>query len=430
MGGRLTLIKSVLASLPVYYLSLYKAPVKVTKQIEKMMRNFLWAGSNNDKKMSWVAWKIVTTSKKNGGLGITKIRDVNLALLSKWAWRFKTQKDSLWCKVVDLVHGGRGRWDFLPVNRGIKGCWNTIVKEMDRCSLKGNNIRSLIKVTVGNGMEVQFWVDIWIGSTALKHRWPKMYALEREKNCSVAARFLLQDGGWRFVPNWKRGLASVEELSEMQDMLFLFNNVSFSGSEDRWQWGVDGKESFSVAQVKSLIRDDNEVRRDHSMQWESWIPLKVNLFIWRAEMERIPTKLALTRRRIFIQDVSCSLCETGEEDVNHLFTGCGFSFGVWSAVGKWCKLAPIFAFEFKDLLAIHSQVQGDKWAKKVVKGIIMITCWALWKARNSKVFERVNPKVIEVVAMVKSLPFLWLKNRSRFVSILWKDWVVYPLYML
>ncbi|XP_021975484.1 uncharacterized protein LOC110870608 [Helianthus annuus] len=154
-----------------------------------------------------------------------------------------------------------------------------------------------------------------------------------------------------------------------------------------------------------MIRDDNEVHRDHRMQWESCIPLKVKMFIWHAKMERIPTKLALIRRRINIQDVSCSLCETVDEDVTYLFTGCGFSFGVWSAVRNWCKIAPIFAFDFKDLLAIHNQVQGDKWAKKVVKGIVMITCWALWKVRNSKVFERVNPKVIEVVAMVKSLSF-------------------------
>ncbi|XP_035838182.1 uncharacterized protein LOC118485815 [Helianthus annuus] len=284
----------------------------------------------------------------------------------------------MWRKVVEWVHGGRGRWDFLPVNRSIKGCWNMIVKEMERCSFKGNNIRTLIKVKVGNGADVQFWSDLWIGSTILKQRWLKMFALERCKSCSVAARIMRHNNGWRFVPDWKRGLASVEELSEMQDLQFLLNNLTFSGSQDRWQWGDDGKDSFSMALVKNLIRDDNEVSRDHSMQWESWIPLKVNLFIWRAEMDRISTKLALTRRRIYIQDVSCSLCETMDEDVAHLFTGCGFSFGVWSAVGNWCKIALIFAFDFKDLLAIHNQVQGDKWAKKVVRGIIMISCWDLW----------------------------------------------------
>lgn len=73
-----------------YYLSLYKAPVKVTNQIEQLIRNILWGGSTEYKKMSWVAWDIITKSKKNGGLGVTKLRDVTIALLAKWAWRFKT----------------------------------------------------------------------------------------------------------------------------------------------------------------------------------------------------------------------------------------------------------------------------------------------------------------------------------------------------
>lgn len=40
-GGRLTLIQVVLNSLPTYYLSLFKAPVAISKLIEKKMRKFL-----------------------------------------------------------------------------------------------------------------------------------------------------------------------------------------------------------------------------------------------------------------------------------------------------------------------------------------------------------------------------------------------------
>ncbi|KAI7748911.1 hypothetical protein M8C21_023548, partial [Ambrosia artemisiifolia] len=67
------------------------------------------------------------------------------------------------------------------------------------------------------------------------------------------------------------------------------------GHIDRWTWGENDKYPFSVAQVKKMIREDNEVRRVHYMQWESWLPIKENLFIWRNEMERIPTKVALMR---------------------------------------------------------------------------------------------------------------------------------------
>lgn len=38
--GKITLINSVLASLPVYYMSLFEMPVSCCKKIEKIMRDF------------------------------------------------------------------------------------------------------------------------------------------------------------------------------------------------------------------------------------------------------------------------------------------------------------------------------------------------------------------------------------------------------
>jgi len=42
MAGKLCLIKSVLSALPLFYLSLYKMSVLVSKEIVKLQRNFLW----------------------------------------------------------------------------------------------------------------------------------------------------------------------------------------------------------------------------------------------------------------------------------------------------------------------------------------------------------------------------------------------------
>ena len=43
-GGRLTLLKSTLSSLPTYYLSLFTIPLHVTNKIENLQRDFLWGG--------------------------------------------------------------------------------------------------------------------------------------------------------------------------------------------------------------------------------------------------------------------------------------------------------------------------------------------------------------------------------------------------
>ena len=43
-GGRITLIKSTLASIPIYQLSLFRMPKSVAKRLEKLQRDFLWEG--------------------------------------------------------------------------------------------------------------------------------------------------------------------------------------------------------------------------------------------------------------------------------------------------------------------------------------------------------------------------------------------------
>lgn len=50
--GRLTLIKSVLGSLPLYYFSLFRVPMSVLKSLEIIRRDFFWGGVGEGKKMS------------------------------------------------------------------------------------------------------------------------------------------------------------------------------------------------------------------------------------------------------------------------------------------------------------------------------------------------------------------------------------------
>ncbi|RVW67016.1 hypothetical protein CK203_064869 [Vitis vinifera] len=43
-GGRITLIKSTLASIPIYQMSLFRMPKIVVRRLEKLQRDFLWGG--------------------------------------------------------------------------------------------------------------------------------------------------------------------------------------------------------------------------------------------------------------------------------------------------------------------------------------------------------------------------------------------------
>ncbi|RVX14381.1 putative ribonuclease H protein [Vitis vinifera] len=83
-GGRLTIVKSILSSLSIYYMSLYVILSKVSLRLEKIQRNFLWEGEAFEKMPHLVNWKIVRLGKKDGRLKIRNLSILNKALLGKW----------------------------------------------------------------------------------------------------------------------------------------------------------------------------------------------------------------------------------------------------------------------------------------------------------------------------------------------------------
>ncbi|CAL5395354.1 unnamed protein product [Camellia sinensis] len=65
-GGKLTLVKAVLSSLPIYYLSVFKMPVSVTRTLDKIQARFLWGESEVKKKLHLVNWEEDKRAKAMG----------------------------------------------------------------------------------------------------------------------------------------------------------------------------------------------------------------------------------------------------------------------------------------------------------------------------------------------------------------------------
>jgi len=54
MVGQVCLIKSVLSTLPLYYLSFFRVPKCVSNELIKIQRSFLWGWGSTDRKIAWV----------------------------------------------------------------------------------------------------------------------------------------------------------------------------------------------------------------------------------------------------------------------------------------------------------------------------------------------------------------------------------------
>jgi hypothetical protein len=99
LGGRVTLVKAVLESISVYWLSLAKIPKSVLNRIRQRMFSFLWTGKKDKEGMHLVSWKRLSKPKKNGGWGIKNIFTFGKALAARSLWRC-LMMPGLWHEVI------------------------------------------------------------------------------------------------------------------------------------------------------------------------------------------------------------------------------------------------------------------------------------------------------------------------------------------
>jgi len=63
LAGRICLLKSVLSSIPMFYLSLFRMLASVMKKIVSLQMNVLWGLGSKGRKIAWVVWDKVCKSR-------------------------------------------------------------------------------------------------------------------------------------------------------------------------------------------------------------------------------------------------------------------------------------------------------------------------------------------------------------------------------
>jgi hypothetical protein len=79
IAGRVQLVKFVIQSMTIYSISIYSWPTSILKSIEAWIRNFIWSGSIDQRKLVTVAWKKICSPFEEGGLGLRSLKVLNAA---------------------------------------------------------------------------------------------------------------------------------------------------------------------------------------------------------------------------------------------------------------------------------------------------------------------------------------------------------------
>ncbi|XP_076949354.1 uncharacterized protein LOC143621971 [Bidens hawaiensis] len=222
--------------------------------------------------------------------------------------------------------------------------------------------------------------------------------------------------------DWRRQPASVQEMKELRSLLSLCQNVQLGVEDDNVEWGLGSAGMFSVSSIKEKINELTLTPVDYKFEWNNWVPGKVGILAWRAELDRVPVLTLLAKRNIGVESLVCPVCGLLDEMTEHAFVSCELAQLVWHAISTWCKAPPWFAFCVRDVLNLHKFTKFSKRKAKAFHAICLITLWCLWRVRNDMVHTGAVVTSGSVVENVKTLSFLWVKTRSGGSYLSWEDW--------
>ena len=391
IGGRITLIKSSISNLPLYYMSLFPIPKGVVEKINKITRAFLWSGDMEKRSIPLVSWKLIQLPKSLGGLSIGNIIHKNLALLCKWIWRLFHDPSSLWSLVI------RDKYKY-PQTFSISdlsipssgGPWRHICAAIFNNTKARSIIINGMRKNIGSGSSTFFWHDPWLCATPLKKKCPRLFLIAVNKNAKVEAQGFWEGYNWIWSFEWQRTLRP-RDLAEKKELDNLLSSVCPAHeTNDKCIWAYNKAGIFSTKSVTLELDKLGPLPQQDAIKglWRGLVPHRIEIFVWTALLGRINTRNKLASLGIIPPESDvCPLCSASSETSAHLLLHCSFSQQLWY---WWLDLWHVkwaFPNSLRDAF--------DQWKcpekkpiffKKVWVACFFIILWTVWKERNLRIF--------------------------------------------
>ncbi|GJY67390.1 RNA-directed DNA polymerase, eukaryota [Tanacetum coccineum] len=376
IGGRLTLLKS----------------------------EFFNGFQEGDRKIAWVKWSKVLASKKFRGLGVSSFFALNRALLFKWVWRYLSHDNSLWSRIISALHGLNGH----VLSAAFNSTWSSIITEVNSLKVKGVDLISHCKIRVGKGTGTSFWKDLWIGDNLLKLSFPRLFALEENKDISVADKM-----NTSISSSFRRHVRGGVESQQLDQLSLLLDTVILSNMDDRWFWDLNGDGVFQVKDVRSMLDEAFLPKMEVPTRWIKSIPIKVNVFAWKLYLDRLPTRSNLSRRNVSLPSLACPLCDHVLEDSSHLFFGCSVAKDIQKLICRWWNL-DVHPYEsYEDWLSWFKSIRLGSKAKEVLEGVFYVSWWSLWNFRDQFLFASPIPRKDAIFDNIVLRSFYWCVARCN-----------------
>ena len=299
-GGRLQLVKSVLSSIPIYHMMCFRLPQWVIMRIDKVRRQFLWGKPTDLKRgISLTNWTVVCTPKVWGGLGLSNLNLVNIALLLRWWWKAYHEPLCLWSMTVELLRR-RGTAREGPKFWLITGSffWGQLRKLKQIFEWSTSWI-------VGDGTSISYWFDTWQG----RPRVTDLGQVHTDEHISLRDAY--------------------QALSMIDPTMNLQVPISFTDREDAIIWLWENSGIYSAKSAYEMLSGGGIIKWHFNFVWGLKIPQSVKLFVYFLLQGKLLTRDVLAKRGMFF-GLQCPLCmNCPRESILHIIYLCSVAVEVW-----------------------------------------------------------------------------------------------------
>ncbi|XP_028085089.1 uncharacterized protein LOC114286192 [Camellia sinensis] len=347
-GGRLTMIKSVLTSLPMYYLSLFKVLMGVVKLLDRIQAR--------------------------------RLRDVNECLLAKWWWRYGGEDQALWKDVVASKYSSfGGRWrPFLVEGIQCSRIWGDILN-LEHISPNLFNFfmeNSVIKV--GNGRRISFWEDHWASNCSLRVEFPRLFELSDDKEANLNQMIDRRNNSVDSLV-WKASSSGMFTVKSVYN-----RNYAAQGSEDvRWIW-----QNLSPPRV----------------QFFGWL-------VWKGRIKS-STFLQRIGCLSQDATTECVFCDCAVETDCHVLLQCMFAWKIWSNIMSWWGMQWVIPENARGVLEWWRGFKWSIFETKIWNVIPFAVFWSIWTLRNDCIFNGKQHCFMDICELIKTRIALWIRSNT------------------
>ncbi|KAJ4811131.1 RNA-directed DNA polymerase (reverse transcriptase)-related family protein [Rhynchospora pubera] len=385
-AGRLVLIKSVLMTMPVYYMSIEILPKGIIKEINSLMAKFFWGKTGHSRYLSFISWKKLCQPVSSGGLGLKDLQSFGEAIFFKIVWALMAEVEKPWVQLCKAKYYPKvGYWRARSGNKGSK-MWRQVMGHR-------NFFKEKVMWQLGNGHKTYALSQPWFLGWMVQEQASRFDRTLRVKDLVDA-----HNGQWEF-----QTLARLFQPTQVQNIIHGVSIPNLNDTrEDRLIWKCAKNGNYSPKEgYRELMQAQQNMTVQHQGMWERiWhcknILPKIKIFLWRLINRGLPLAVNMHKR---FQNFSpqCQRCHEENEFEMHCMFFCHTSRQVWfgSQLGIRTHELPL------DISMAMQQI--FEMLNEDAIQIFSNTIWEIWKERNKTVIEQKEFKVNEVLQRTRVL---------------------------